>query len=300
MERRKFIQNTGLVLGGLAIAPNLIAAPNLKRTTKITILHTNDTHSNIDAFSINHAKYPGLGGVSRRFELVKEIRQQEEHVLLLDAGDIFQGTPYFNRFGGVLELKLMSALKYDGATMGNHDFDGGMDGFLKAKAHADFPFICSNYDFKNTILDGQTANLHVFQKGSVKIGVFGLGIETKGLIPDALCKEVVYLDPIEIAQDQVRELQALGADLIICLSHLGYSYESQKISDRKLAKQTEGIHLIIGGHTHTFLEKPTVELNLKGQPTLINQVGWAGVQLGRIDFYVGKNFKNESQLIIID
>lgn len=300
MERRKFIQNTGLVLGGLAIAPNLIAAPNLKRTTKITILHTNDTHSNIDAFPVNHAKYPGLGGVSRRYELVQEIRQQEEHVLLLDAGDIFQGTPYFNRFGGVLELKLMSEMKYDAATMGNHDFDGGMDGFLKAKAYANFPFLCSNYDFKNTILDGQTKNHHIFQKGNIKIGVFGLGVETKGLVPDALCKEVVYLDPIEIAQDRVRELQALGADLIICLSHLGYSYESQKVSDRKLAQQTEGIHLIIGGHTHTFLEKPTVEMNLKGQPTLINQVGWAGVQLGRIDFFVGKNFKNESQLIIID
>lgn len=300
MERRKFIQNTGLVLGGLAIAPNLIAAPNLKRTTKITILHTNDTHSNIDAFPANHAKYPGLGGVSRRYELVQEIRQQEEHVLLLDAGDIFQGTPYFNRFGGVLEMKLMTSMKYDAATMGNHDFDAGMDGFLKAKTYADFPFLCSNYDFKNTILDGQTKKHHLFQKGNIKIGVFGLGVETKGLVPDALCKEVGYLNPIEIAQDRVRELQELGADLIICLSHLGYSYESDKISDLKLAQQTEGIHLIIGGHTHTFLEKPTVEMNLKGNPTLINQVGWAGVQLGRIDFYVGKKFTNESQLIVID
>lgn len=127
-----------------------------------------------------------------------------------------------------------------------------------------------------------------------------MGVETKGLVPDALCKEVEYLNPVEIAQDRVRELQELGADLIICLSHLGYSYGNDKISDIKLAQQTEGIHLIIGGHTHTFLEKPTVEMNLKGNPTLINQVGWAGVQLGRIDFYVGKKFTNESQLIVID
>lgn len=299
MDRRDFIQNSGLALGGLAFAPNLLA-PDLRKTTKITILHTNDTHSNIDTFPATHAKYPNLGGVSRRYELIEKVRREEEHVLLLDAGDIFQGTPYFNRFGGVLEMKLMTHLRYDAATMGNHDFDAGIDGFLKAKSFADFPFLCSNYDFTNTVLDGITKPYQIFKKGKMKIGVFGLGVELKGLVPDVHFKETKYLDPVEMAQEMVKRLKAEGADLIICLSHLGYEYGTEKISDRKLAKKTEGIDLIIGGHTHTFLEKPTVEYNLSGKPTLINQVGWAGVQVGRIDFYVGKHVRSESGLIIID
>lgn len=300
MKRREFIQNSGLALGGLMLSPQLIAAPNLKKTTKITILHTNDTHSNIDAFPETHAKFPNQGGVSRRHELIKKIRSEEENVLLLDAGDIFQGTPYFNRFGGVLEMKLMTLLGYDAATMGNHDFDGGMDGFLKAKQYANFPFLCANYDFSNTILDGKTEPYRVFEKGGVRIGIFGVGVELQGLVPDVHYKETKYLNPVETAQECVRKLKEAKADLIICLSHLGYEYTTDKISDRKLARQTEGIDLIIGGHTHTFLEKPTVEYNLSGKPTLINQVGWAGVQLGRVDFYVGNKVKNESDLIIID
>jgi len=300
MERRKFIQCSGLAFGGLMVSPQLLVAPDLKKTTKITILHTNDTHSNIDAFPANHAKYANLGGVSRRHELIQKIRSQEENVLLLDAGDIFQGTPYFNRFGGVLEMKLMSHLGYDAATMGNHDFDGGLDGFLKAKEFANFPFLCSNYDFTNTILDGQTKSHHIFEKGGLKIGVFGLGIALNGLVSELQFKETKHLDPIEMAQESIKKLKEAKVDMIICLSHLGYEYATEKISDRKLAQKTDGIDLIIGGHTHTFLEKPTVEYNLGGNITLVNQVGWAGVQLGRVDFYVGDNVKSDSGLILID
>lgn len=300
MERRAFIQQSSWALGGLVLSPQFVVSPNLEKTTKITILHTNDTHSSIEAFPENHAKYPNLGGVSRRHELIQKIRSEESHVLLLDAGDIFQGTPYFNRFGGVLELKLMSHLGYDAATMGNHDFDGGMDGFLKANAFANFPFLCSNYDFSSTILDGVTKPYQIFKKGKVKIGVFGLGVELKGLVPDVHFKETRYLNPVEMAQEMVQKLQAEKVDLIICLSHLGYEYATDRISDRKLAQLTHGIDLIIGGHTHTFLEKPTVEQNLLGKTTLVNQVGWGGIQLGRVDFYVGKHAKSDSELIIIE
>lgn len=300
MERRKFIIQSGFVGAAAAISPSFIYQPNLDKTEKITILHTNDTHSNIDTFPENHAKHPNQGGVARRHAIIQKIRATEEHVLLLDAGDIFQGTPYFNRFGGVLEMKLMTELGYDAATMGNHDFDGGMDGFLKAKAHADFPFLCSNYDFTNTILDQQTVPNHIFKKGKVKIGVFGLGVELNGLVPDVHFKETKYLDPIEIAQEQVKQLKRKGADIIICLSHLGYSYESDRISDIQLAQKTAGIDLIIGGHTHTFLEKPTSVSNLDGEITLVNQVGWAGLQLGRVDFYVGRNKKSEPALVVIE
>lgn len=301
INRRKFIQQTALISGGVLIAPRLLALDPIavKSGKKLTILHTNDTHSNIDPFPDNHAKYAGKGGVARRYEMIQKIRSEEENVLLLDAGDIFQGTPYFNKYGGVLEMKLMSKLGYDVATMGNHDFDGGMEGFVAAKAHADFPFVCSNYDFSNTPIDGLTDEMVIIKKGGIKVGVFGVGVELKGLVPDAKFGETKYLDPIEMANDRAEKLKKKGCDLIICLSHLGYEYESEKISDRVLAQKTKGIHLIIGGHTHTFLEKPTEELNLDGQTVLINQVGWAGVQLGRIDFEFDTHVFSKKDVLVV-
>lgn len=300
MNRRKFIRNSALISGGVLVGPSLFAGtPGKKSSNKLTILHTNDTHSNIDPFPENHAKYPGLGGVSRRFELIQKIRQEEEHVLLLDAGDIFQGTPYFNKFGGVLEMKLMSKLGYDAATMGNHDFDAGLDGFVKAREHADFPFLCANYDFKNTPIDGLTQGHLIINKGKIKIGIFGVGVELKGLVPDKKFGETGYLNPIEIAQDKASELKKAGCDLIICLSHLGYEYDGEKVSDRALARATKDIHLIIGGHTHTFLEKPTEEKNIEGKTVLINQVGWAGVNLGRVDFEFEKQQFSKNDVLVV-
>lgn len=300
MDRRSFVRNTFLVSSGALVAPSLFAhSAGSKTSKKITILHTNDTHSNIDPFPENHSKYPGLGGVSRRFELIQKIRSEEENVLLLDAGDIFQGTPYFNKYGGVLEMKLMTELGYDAATMGNHDFDGGMDGFVKAKEYADFPFLCANYDFKNTPIDGLTQSDLIIEKGGVKVGVFGVGVELEGLVPANKFGETVYNDPIEIANDKAASLKKQGCDLIICLSHLGYSYSSEKVSDLKLAAATKDIHLIIGGHTHTFLEEPTVVENAEGGTTLVNQVGWAGVQLGRLDFEIeGSKFSKKERIEI--
>lgn len=286
------------------MAPSLFARDQLidvsDKSNRVTILHTNDTHSNIDPFPENHAKYPGKGGVSRRFTMIEEIRQTEKNVLLLDAGDIFQGTPYFNMFGGVLEMKLMTQLGYDAATMGNHDFDGGLDGFVKAKAYANFPFLCSNYDFTNTPIDGQTEPYTIFTKGKYKIGVFGVGVELDGLVPDNKYGETSYLDPIETATDCAAKLKEEGCDLIICLSHLGYAYEDKdRMSDINLARKTKDIHLIIGGHTHTFLEKPVEETNLDGKTVLINQVGWAGINLGRIDFHFEKSkFENEELILV--
>lgn len=300
MKRREFIIQTGLVGLGASISTGFITKSNLKKPVKLTILHTNDTHSNIDPLPSNHAKFPNMGGVAKRYELIQEVRSVEKNVLLLDAGDIFQGTPYFNRFGGVLEHKLMTELGYDAATMGNHDFDGGLNGFAKAKEYADFPFLCSNYDFSNTLLDGLTDEHTLFHFDGIRIGVFGLGVELTGLVPDVHFGETRYLDPIEMAQEQVKKLKRKGADLIICLSHLGYSYESSKISDLVLAKSTEGIDLIIGGHTHTFLEKPTEVSNLSGKTTFINQVGWAGVQVGRIDFWFGTESMMKTSLLQVE
>lgn len=301
MERRTFIRNTALISGGTLIAPSLIAGTgDWNPKNKLTILHTNDTHSNIDPFPENHSRYPGKGGVARRYELIQKIRSEEKNVLLLDAGDIFQGTPYFNRFGGVLEMRLMTELGYDAATMGNHDFDAGIDGFVKAREHAKFPFLCSNYNFSNTQIDGHTTDMLVIDKGNIKVGVFGVGVELKGLVPDDKYKETEYLDPIEIANDKAKELKKKGCDVIICLSHLGYEYKSNKVSDRVLAQKTQNIHLIIGGHTHTFLDKPTEEKNLEGKTVLINQVGWAGINVGRVDFRFDKKVFAKNDVLVVE
>lgn len=290
MKRRNFIQRTAATsafigLGGLSLSFSE------KSTKHITILHTNDVHSHIEPFGPNDARNPNMGGVARRATLVDQIRTENPHTLLLDAGDIFQGTPYFNFYGGELEFKLMSKLKYDAATIGNHDFDNGIDGLLSQMPHAEFDFISSNYDFSNTILSGQTSAFKIFKKDGVKIGVFGLGIELQGLVNDSLYKETKYLDPIEIATDMTKKLkQEQKCDLVICLSHLGYEYKNEsKISDIVLAEKTKDIDLIIGGHTHTFLDKPTILQNLEGKKVLVNQVGCYGLYLGRIDFYLDSN-----------
>lgn len=302
MKRRSFVQKGILLTGATIIAPSLMAQTSnekKKKVKQLTILHTNDTHSTIEPFPANHSKFPGKGGVVNRFNLIQKIRSEEENVLLLDAGDIFQGTPYFNMFGGVLEMKAMTKMGYDAATMGNHDFDGGMDGFLKAKEYADFPFLCSNYDFSTTILKNQTQDSLIKEIDGLKVGIFGIGVELKGLVPDDKFGETVYLDPISTANRVAQELKKKGCDLIICLSHLGYQYESDKISDLKLAAATKNIHLIIGGHTHTFLDKPTEVKNSEGQIVLVNQVGWGGIHLGRIDFDIEMKRFNTKQVIEI-
>ncbi len=288
MNRRKFITNT--VAGGAFVGVggfNLTSCSFLSKK-HITILHTNDVHSHLDPFPKDHADFPNLGGIARRAALVEQIRKENPNTLLLDAGDIFQGTPYFNFYGGELEFKLMSKLKYDAATIGNHDFDNGLKGLLAQMPNAKFDLLSANYDFSNTVMDGYVKPYNVYYLDDLKVGIFGLGIALKGLVNKKLYLETKYLNPIEIAQDISTSLKnEEQCDLIICLSHLGYSYEDdlQKPDDLKLAAQTEHIDLIIGGHTHTFLDKPTVRNNRQGNKVLINQVGCFGINMGRIDFY---------------
>lgn len=287
MKRRDFIQKTAagsaLILGGLSLSS--FTEPAAK---KITILHTNDVHSHIDPFPVSDPKYPNMGGAARRATLIESIRRENPNVLLLDAGDIFQGTPYFNYYGGELEFKLMSMMKYDLATLGNHDFDNGLQGFLAQLPHASFDFVSANYDFKNTILEGMIKPYKIFIKDGIKIGIFGLGIELKGLVDPANYKETVYNDPLKVAQDMAKTLRHTEkCDLVICLSHLGFMYNNEptKVNDLMLARNTKDIDLIIGGHTHTFLNKPYIEKNIDGKEVLVNQVGCYGLNLGQIDFY---------------
>ena len=294
MKRRKFIKQTTASLA-LASVGGLTFKSCETKPKHITILHTNDTHSQIEPFDISHHKFANKGGVARRASLVQKVRKENPNTLLLDAGDIFQGTPYFNYFGGEIEFKLMSLLKYDAATMGNHDFDNSIEGFHHQLPNANFDFVCANYDFKNTILNTLVKPYKIFFKDGIKIGVFGLGIELQNLVSPELFKETTYLDPIEITKDITRELKENeNCDLIICLSHLGYHYKNtQKVSDLKLAAATKDIDLIIGGHTHTFLPKPTLVKNINNETVLVNQVGAYGVNLGRIDFYFDKQDNKE-------
>ena len=173
--------------------------------------------------------------------------------------------------------------------MGNHDFDGGIDGFDRVLKHANFPFLCANYNFDNTVLKGKTKPYQIFYKDHLKIGIFGLGVELDGLVSPALFKETVYLDPLQKAQEIATLLKEdEKCNLVICLSHLGYIPRLNKMCDTVLATETSNIDLILGGHTHTFMEKAEIHKNKIGQPVLINQVGFAGLMLGRIDFYFNK------------
>lgn len=303
MKRREFIQQstaaTALVgLGGFGLQSFSSTAK------KITILHTNDVHSHIDPFGPDDGRNANKGGVARRATLVESIRKENANTLLLDAGDIFQGTPYFNYYGGELEFKLMSMLKYDLATIGNHDFDNGIDGLYAQIPHAKFDFVSANYDFSNTVMDTHVKPYKIFVKNGIKIGVFGLGIQLEGLVDKNMFKETVYHNPIEIAQDMSRILKEEQAcDLVICLSHIGYYYKKNpdRVSDLNLARATKDIDLIIGGHTHTFLPKPTIEKNSVGKNVLVNQVGAYGLYLGKIDFYFepGKDTKANGASIIV-
>lgn len=289
MKRRRFIKNSIYGSFGGSLILNSLSCER-KNFKKITILHTNDVHSHIEPFPQDHSKFPNMGGFERRSTLINNIRLKNPNTLLFDAGDVFQGTPYFNFYGGELEFKLMSMLKYDAMTIGNHDFDNGIDGLNSQLPKASFDIISSNYDFSNTILENKIKRTKTYILDEVKIGVFGLGIELKGLVSDELYKETKYLDPVEISNDITDYLKnEEKCDLIICLSHLGFKYKKNKISDFILAQKTKDIDLIIGGHTHTFMDKPTITKNKIGNDVIINQVGCFGVYLGKIDFYLETN-----------
>jgi 5'-nucleotidase len=305
-SRRKFLQQTTLAAAALIASNSLLGettgAPDV---TRLTILHTNDVHSRLDPFPMDGGKNQGLGGVAARAELIKKIRSEEQHVLLLDAGDIFQGTPYFNLYKGEPEMKAMAAMNYDAVTMGNHDFDGGLENFATQLQFANFPVLLCNYDFSATPMESKYEPYKIFNKGKLKIGVTGLGIEMKGLVPDALYGNTKYLDPVANLNRTAEKLKKeKGCDLVICLSHLGYKYgpAENKISDVLLAKETEYVDLIIGGHTHTFLDAPVLAKNKNGADILINQVGWAGIILGRLDFEFsklkGKNLSTSHTLVV--
>ena len=250
----------------------------------LVVLHTNDTHSRMDPFPMDGGRFQGLGGAARRATLIRRVREANEHVLLLDSGDIFQGTPYFNFFGGELEFRAMTAMGYDVATLGNHDFDNGVDGLVAVLPEAGFEFVSANYDVSGSALAGHVEPYTIREFGGVRVGIFGLGIAFEKLVLASLHEGVVHADPVAAARTACRALRIQGCSLVICLSHLGYRYgDPARPSDLSLAAAVPDIDLVLGGHTHTFMDAAEVFKRGRSGFTLVNQVGWGGMRLGRID-----------------
>jgi len=284
-NRRSFLRLMGIAgMGALTgLAGKALAGMGVQ---KLTILHTNDTHSRIDPYPMNDPRFAGMGGFARRAALINYFRGMDPDLLLLDAGDIFQGTPYYNFYGGEPELMLMSKMGYDAATIGNHEFDNGLDGLLKVMPHANFPFVTANLDFSDTLLKGTTKPYIILKRKGQKIGIYGLGIDPNGLVSPALFSGTRYLDPVEVARDmEATLLSRHRCNLIICLSHLGYSYRHNKVSDLVVAANTSHTDIIIGGHTHTVLDPPAVVANSLNQPVTIAQAGSGGVRMGVLNIY---------------
>lgn len=287
----KYMVGTSAVLAGFPSLSKEVMKKN--NFVKLTILYTNDVHSRIEPFPLSDPKYSDMGGFARRSAVIEYIRKENDNVLLLDAGDVFQGTPYFNLYQGELEYKLMSLMKYDATTIGNHEFDLGIDNIAKQMPHANFSLINCNYDFSNTSLHKKIIPYKVFEKQGLKIGVLGYGIELEGLVDKKMYKDTVYQNPLPVANATAKHLKKdLACDYVIALSHIGFSYNEKKISDMNMAPLTENIDLIIGGHTHTFLEHPVQLKNKTGKDVYVTQVGWAGIWLGKIDIIFSLDTKN--------
>jgi 5'-nucleotidase len=289
-SRRKFILNTALATTGLLLAKPLQMVAEATLDRSLTLLHTNDVHSRLDPFPMDGSKYQGLGGAVAREKLVQQIRQEVQHTLLLDAGDMFQGTPYFNYFNGEPEIEIMNKLGYDAGTLGNHDFDNGVVALATQLERAQFPIVNCNYELAGTVLADKIVPYHIIRQGKIKVGILGVGIELNGLVPEKNYRGIEYTNPITAAQETADKLKKQHrCDYVICLSHLGFKYDTSKISDVVLAKETQHIDCILGGHTHTFLEELHRVKNRQNQEVIINQVGWAGINLGRIDIFFSHN-----------
>lgn len=293
MERREFLK--GLAIGGLTLALNPLKALASKakdsasviadNTPNLTILHCNDVHSHIDAFPDNDPNFPGMGGYSKRAALITHTRNQvgADNMLNFECGDMFQGTPYFNIYKGKLEISLMNEMGVDAVTIGNHEFDNGLDALVDRMDEANFPFICSNYTFTNQRALNKVKQYQIFIRAGKRIGVFGLGVKIEGLIAPKNADGTIYEDPIKVANDMALYLKNVEhCDLVIVLSHIGFVMTNQ-VDDVRLAAASKNIDFILGGHTHTFIQKPEVIQNAEGKRVVINQAGHSGLCVGRIN-----------------
>lgn len=292
MTRRVFLGR----LAGLAAAvgtASLAASPlaalsgcsvGTDRRRRLTIVHSNDVHSHIDPFPPNDPYYPGLGGYARRQALINSLREADgaDNTLVVDSGDIFQGSPYFNLYQGRLEIALMNEMHVDAVTIGNHEFDNGLQLLGARIREANFPFVNSNYDFGGTPCEGLTKPTLIVERGGLRVGLFGLGVEMAGLVQEDKCHGVGYLAPVPIANDLAARLRHEGCDMVIAVTHIGLS--SEGVCDVSLAQQTRGIDVILGGHSHTLMPTPRLVPDLNGRMVVITQSGYGGVATGVLRF----------------
>jgi len=288
MKRRDFLA-TGAALTAATVLPRrLLAGPSTLlgagETTRVVLLHTNDTHSRLDPFPKDGGRYEGLGGVARRKTLIDRVRKAEANVLVTDSGDVFQGTPYFNFFGGVPEYEAMSRLGYDLATLGNHDFDAGAAALKKAMEHARFQFVCANHAYTDPELAARVKPWTVRTFGPVRLGILGLSVAFDGLVAPNLHQGAEFRDVFDSARTAVKALREQeNVHAVVALSHLGLEDDAHSPGDVSLAKTVDGIDLILGGHSHSWLKKPKLVERPDGGVTQIQQVGFAGIWLGRVD-----------------
>jgi 5'-nucleotidase len=264
----------------LWVLPLLLSA----QEKSLVILHFNDTHSRIEPLPPNDARSPDKGGAVRQDAYIREVRKGTKNVFVFHNGDMVQGTPYFNLFGGEVEIAVANRMKLDAACLGNHEFDNGLVFLAKMIRRATYPYITTNLDFTGTPVERLTKKYHIIKRGGLKIGIIGLTINPDGLVAKKNCEGVKYLDPIESANRMAVFLkQEKKCDLVICLSHLGYYPDEVPVGDITLAKNSRNIDIILGGHSHTFLLQPDRQLNLDGKEVIIQQAGAYGIHAGRLD-----------------
>ena len=265
----------------IVLLAGLTAAAKGKK--ELVVLHTNDTHSCVMPMNPNLADtmLAGRGGFLRRVNMIKQQRQQHPDLLLFDSGDFSQGSGYYTLFKGEVEVGLMNEMHYDAATIGNHEFDFGMDNMAKLFRMATFPIVCSNYDCTGTVLEGLVKPYIVIRRQGVKIGVFALAPKLKGLVSDSNCKGIAYLDPAETARKYIDILRKQEkVDIVICLSHLGW--EISEYPDEKFIRQIEGCDLVLGGHTHTYMSSLEYAPDKTGRMVPVDQNGKGGVFVGKL------------------
>ena len=264
----------------LLVIPFLLTAQG----KSLVILHFNDTHSHIDPLALNDPRNPGIGGAIRQETYIQDVRKEEKNVCVFHSGDFVQGTPYFNLYGGVVEMAVANEMKTDAACLGNHEFDNGLDFLAKMIRRAKFPFITTNFDFTGTPLEGLTKKYVILKRGGLKIGIIGLTIDPEGLIEKKNFEGAKYLDPLETANQTAAFLKKeKKCDMVICLSHLGYYPEEDRFGDITLAKKSRNIDIILGGHTHTFMQQPDHRVNLDGKDVFIQQTGCYSINVGRVN-----------------
>ncbi len=250
----------------------------------LVILHTNDTHSQITPQTAGDGK--GLGGYERREEYIKSVRAKHPNVLLLDAGDFSQGTPYFTIYKGFVEVELMNELGYDATALGNHEYDNGQKELAQRVDKANFPMLCANYEFEDdSPLYNKIKPYTIIEKGGKKIGIIGITLDLEGLVSPKNLDDIEYQQPYPIINKLAAELKDdKKCDLVILLTHVGYDRgDDENPTDNLLAANTKNVDIIVGGHSHTFIEEPTIIKNLNGKDVIIVHASEKGNLVGRLD-----------------